>query len=94
MSEFLLQVEGLEAGYDDVQVLWGISLNVKRGTMTTLLGANGAGKTTSLRAITGSLRPRKGRVVFEGEDVTKLSAHAKVARGLVLCPRAASCSAP
>jgi branched-chain amino acid transport system ATP-binding protein len=86
VSEFLLQVEGLEAGYDDVQVLWGISLNVKRGTMTTLLGANGAGKTTSLRAITGSLRPRSGRVMFEGEDVTKLSAHAKVARGLVLVP--------
>ncbi|MGA7971697.1 MAG: ABC transporter ATP-binding protein [Pseudolabrys sp.] len=86
MSDFLLQVEGLEAGYDDVQVLWGISLNVKRGTMTTLLGANGAGKTTSLRAITGSLRPRQGRVVFEGDDVTRLSAHAKVARGLVLVP--------
>ena len=60
MSDFLLQVEDLEAGYDGVQVLWGISLKVKRGTMTTLLGANGAGKTTSLRAITGSLRPRRG----------------------------------
>lgn len=86
MSDVLLQVEGLEAGYDDVQVLWGISLAVKRGAMTTLLGANGAGKTTSLRAITGSLRPRAGRVVFDGEDVTKLPAHAKVARGLVLVP--------
>ena len=86
MSDFLLQVEDLEAGYDGVQVLWGISLKVKRGTMTTLLGANGAGKTTSLRAITGSLRPRRGRVMFEGEDVTRLSAHAKVARGLVLVP--------
>jgi branched-chain amino acid transport system ATP-binding protein len=86
VSDFLLQVEDLEAGYDGVQVLWGISLKVKRGTMTTLLGANGAGKTTSLRAITGSLRPRRGRVMFEGEDVTRLSAHAKVARGLVLVP--------
>jgi branched-chain amino acid transport system ATP-binding protein len=86
VSNFLLQVEDLEAGYDGVQVLWGISLKVKRGTMTTLLGANGAGKTTSLRAITGSLRPRRGRVMFEGENVTRLSAHAKVARGLVLVP--------
>jgi branched-chain amino acid transport system ATP-binding protein len=86
VSEVLLQVEDLEAGYDDVQVLWGISLAVQQGAMTTLLGANGAGKTTSLRAITGSLRPRAGRVVFHGEDVTKLSAHAKVARGLVLVP--------
>ena len=86
MSENLLEVEALEAGYDDVQVLWGISLKVERGTMTTLLGANGAGKTTSLRAITGSIRPRAGRVVFRGEDVTQLSAHAKAARGLVLVP--------
>jgi len=86
VSENLLEVEALEAGYDDVQVLWGISLKVERGTMTTLLGANGAGKTTSLRAITGSIRPRAGRVVFRGEDVTQLSAHAKAARGLVLVP--------
>ena len=86
MSDILLQVEGLEAGYDDVQVLWGISLKVARGTMTTLLGANGAGKTTSLRAITGSIHPRGGRVVFAGEDVTTLPPHAKAARGLVLVP--------
>ncbi|HEY7664869.1 MAG TPA: ABC transporter ATP-binding protein [Xanthobacteraceae bacterium] len=82
----LLSVEGLEAGYDDVQVLWGVSLAVGRGTMTTLVGANGAGKTTTLRAITGSIRPRAGRIVFNGEDVTRLSAHAKAARGLVLVP--------
>jgi branched-chain amino acid transport system ATP-binding protein len=56
------------------------------GEMTTLLGANGAGKTTSLRAITGTLRPDRGRIVFAGEDVTRLSAHAKAARGLVLVP--------
>src|SRR5215470_14595200 len=54
--------------------------------MTTLLGANGAGKTTSLRAITGIIRPYSGRVTFQGEDVTRLSAHAKAARGLVLVP--------
>jgi branched-chain amino acid transport system ATP-binding protein len=82
----LLEVDELQAGYDDVQVLWGIGLRVARGHMTTLLGANGAGKTTSLRAITGSIRPRGGRVVFKGEDVTRLSAHAKAARGLVLVP--------
>ena len=82
----LLDVDGLEAGYDDVQILWGISLKVRRGTMTTLVGANGAGKTTSLRAITGAIRPMGGRVTFEGEDVTKLATHAKAARGLVLVP--------
>jgi branched-chain amino acid transport system ATP-binding protein len=86
MSEVLLEVEMLEAGYNDVQVLWGISLKVDRGTMTTLLGSNGAGKTTSLRAITGSIRPRAGRIVFRGEDVTNLPAYTKAAHGLVLVP--------
>jgi branched-chain amino acid transport system ATP-binding protein len=82
----LLEVSSLEAGYDDVQVLWGVSLKAERGAMTTLLGANGAGKTTTLRAVTGSLAPRGGRVLFQGEDVTRLPAHAKTARGLVLVP--------
>jgi branched-chain amino acid transport system ATP-binding protein len=86
VTNALLQVEALEAGYDDVQVLWGISLKVERGAMTTLVGTNGAGKTTSLRAITGSIRPHGGRVLFEGEDVTRLSPHARTARGLVLVP--------
>jgi branched-chain amino acid transport system ATP-binding protein len=86
VTETLLKVEALEAGYNDVQVLWGISLKIERGSMTTLLGANGAGKTTSLRAITGIIRPYSGRVSFQGEDVTRLSAHAKTARGLVLVP--------
>src|SRR5689334_6970520 len=82
----LLEVDSLEAGYNDVQILWGVSLKVRRGSMTTLVGANGAGKTTSLRAITGSIRPMGGRVVFEGADVTNLAAHSKAARGLVLVP--------
>src|SRR5262249_15061316 len=86
VTETLLKVEALEAGYDDVQVLWGISLKVERGSMTTLLGANGAGKTTSLRAITGIIRPYSGRITFQGEEVTWLPAHAKAARGLVLVP--------
>jgi branched-chain amino acid transport system ATP-binding protein len=86
VSETLLEVEALEAGYDDVQVLWGISLKVAHGQMTTLLGANGAGKTTSLRAITGSIRVQNGRVIFKGEDVTRLPPHDKAARGLVLVP--------
>jgi len=82
----LLEVDELQAGYGDVQVLWGNSLKVARGRVTTLLGANGAGKTTTLRAVTGSIHPRGGRVVFNGEDVTRLPPHAKTARGLVLVP--------
>jgi branched-chain amino acid transport system ATP-binding protein len=86
MSEPVLRVEGLEAGYDEVQVLWGISIGVARGDMTTLVGTNGAGKTTSLRAITGNIQPFGGRVFFAGDDVTRLAPHAKAARGLILVP--------
>src|SRR5262249_7642084 len=77
-------VESLEAGYDEVQVLWGVSLAAEAGKLTTIVGANGAGKTTTLRAATGSIRPWKGRVLFRGEDVTRLPPHAQAARGLVL----------
>jgi len=86
MSEPLLSVEGLETGYGEVQVLWGITLAAARGQLTTIVGANGVGKTTTLRAIAGSLRPWRGRVLFKGEDVTRLAPHDKAARGLVLVP--------
>lgn len=86
MSEAILRLENLEAGYGEVQVLWGVSLEVQSHRLTTLVGANGAGKTTTLRAATGSIAARSGRVLFEGEDVTRLSAHDKASRGLVLVP--------
>jgi branched-chain amino acid transport system ATP-binding protein len=86
MAEALLEVDSLEAGYGEVQVLWGLSLAAARGRLTTLVGANGAGKTTMLRAVVGTLTPWSGRVLFKGEDVTRLPAHAKAARGLVLVP--------
>lgn len=86
MSQALLRVESLEAGYDEVQVLWGISLGASKGQLTTIVGANGVGKTTALRAIVGSIRPWGGRIFFEEEDVTSLAPHLKAARGLVLVP--------
>jgi branched-chain amino acid transport system ATP-binding protein len=82
----LLEVESLETGYGEVQVLWGLSLKIARGKLTALVGANGAGKTTTLRAVVGTLPPWSGRVLFQGEDVTRMPAHAKAARGLVLVP--------
>jgi branched-chain amino acid transport system ATP-binding protein len=91
MSEALLQVEGLETGYGEVQVLWGLSLHAVRGKLTVLVGANGAGKTTTLRAGVGTLAPWSGRVLLQGEDVTRMPAHAKAARGLVLVSEAANC---
>jgi branched-chain amino acid transport system ATP-binding protein len=86
MGDALLEVEALAAGYGEVQVLWGLSLAAPRGRLTTLVGANGAGKTTTLKALVGTIAPWGGRVVFQGEDVTRLPAHAKAARGLVLVP--------
>ena len=86
MSEALLEVDDLEAGYGEVQVLWGISLKAARGKLTAVVGANGAGKTTTLRAVAGSIAPWRGRVIFEGEDVTRLPAHVKAGRGFALVP--------
>ncbi len=81
-----LDVESLESGYGEVQVLWGVSLKVRAGQLTTLIGANGAGKSTTLRTIVGWTRARKGRVLLNGRDVTRLSPHTKAQRGLVLVP--------
>ena len=86
MAEALLETAALEAGYGEVQILWGISLQARRGELTTIVGANGAGKTTTLRAVVGGIAPWRGRVLFKGEDVTRLPPHAKAARGLVLVP--------
>jgi len=81
-----LELKELESGYGELQILWGISLQVHKGRLTTIIGANGVGKTTALRTTMGSVRPWSGRVLLHGEDVTKLESHAKANRGLVLVP--------
>jgi branched-chain amino acid transport system ATP-binding protein len=86
VAEPILKVENLEAGYGEVQVLWGISLGVEAGQLTTIIGANGAGKTTTLRASMGIINPKAGRIILKGEDVTRLPPHAKADRGMVLVP--------
>lgn len=86
MSSALLELEDVETGYGDLQVLWGMSVHVSGSGLTTLVGANGAGKTTMLRAVLGIIRVWGGTVRFDGEDVSRLSAHQKAARGLVLVP--------
>jgi len=86
MNDCALQLEKIESGYGEVQVLWGISLQIRPGKVTTIIGANGAGKTTTLRTIMSTVSPWKGRILINGQDVTRLSPHAKAARGLVLVP--------
>lgn len=82
----MLEVDGLEAGYGEVQVLWGLSIRALRGQFTAIVGANGAGKTTTLRAVAGSIAPWRGKVMFKGENVTRMPTHQKTARGLSLVP--------
>jgi branched-chain amino acid transport system ATP-binding protein len=86
MSDALLEVDALEAGYGEVQVLWGLSLKARRGKLTAIVGANGSGKTTTLRAVAGTIAPWRGRVALAGQDVTRLPTHQKAARGLALVP--------
>ena len=83
---YMLEVKDLESGYGETQVLFGVSLRVAKGQITALLGSNGAGKSTTLWTIMGVVEPWKGRVVYKGEDVTRLSPDAKTRMGLVLVP--------
>jgi branched-chain amino acid transport system ATP-binding protein len=82
----MLEVSELVAGYGDVAVLAGVSLSVGPNEVVSLVGANGAGKTTMLRAISALLRKRGGRVRFEGEDITNLAPHEIVNRGIAHVP--------
>jgi branched-chain amino acid transport system ATP-binding protein len=82
----VLEVADLTSGYGEVQILWGINLKLAQGKLTTLVGSNGVGKTTLLRTIMGLLRATQGTVTFAGQDVTRLSPHARANLGLVLVP--------
>jgi branched-chain amino acid transport system ATP-binding protein len=74
--------------YGDVQVLWDVSFDVKQGEVVALIGANGAGKSTTLKTVSGLLRPRQGTVSFAGEDLARVEAYHRIDRGMALCPEA------
>ena len=82
----LLEVRDLDFAYGDVQVLRGVSLSVNAGEIVTLVGSNGAGKSTTLRNISRLARPRSGSIVFDGHDLTRLSSHQVVELGLLHVP--------
>ena len=86
MPEPLLSVRKLEAGYGDIQVLWGIDIDVGAGTVVSIVGSNGAGKTTLLLTLSGVIAAKRGSVVFSGEDVTGLSPRDIVTRGISHVP--------
>jgi len=82
----MLTVKELESGYGPMQVLWKPSLAVRKGTITSLLGPNGVGKSTLLFTVFGSVTPWSGQIIFEEQDVTKMPTHKKVGQGLALVP--------
>jgi branched-chain amino acid transport system ATP-binding protein len=81
-----LEMKSLESGYGEVQILWGVSIHLEQGKLTTLVGTNGSGKTTLLRTLMGLLPTLKGNITFEGEDITRLAPHDKAELGLALIP--------
>jgi branched-chain amino acid transport system ATP-binding protein len=82
----MLVLEDVNTYYGNIHALRGISLTVEQGEIVTLIGANGAGKTTTLKTISGLLHPREGRVVFEGQDISRTAAHSLVRVGIGQSP--------
>jgi len=82
----LLEVRDLDVAYGDSQALWGVSIDVPEGAIVALVGANGAGKSTLLKAISGLLRPRRGRIVFRGQAIGGAAPQDIVAAGLCHVP--------
>lgn len=68
----MLEIKNIDVFYGDVQVVWDVSFDVKKGEVVALIGANGAGKSTTLKTISGILRPKKGDIVFEGNKINKV----------------------
>ena len=82
----MLEIKDLEVYYGMIQAIKGISFQVNEGEIIALIGANGAGKTTILHTITGLIAPKKGSVIFEGKDITKVPAHKIVSLGMAHVP--------
>ena len=82
----MLSLEDLESGYGPMQVLWKPSLNVKKGSVTSLLGPNGVGKSTLLYTVLGSVEPWAGKIIYEDKEITHLPTHKKVDLGISLVP--------
>lgn len=82
----LLSIENIEVYYGVINALKGVSFEVNEGEIVALIGANGAGKTTTLHTITGLLRPRSGKIMYDGKDITKIPAHKIVSMGMAHVP--------
>lgn len=86
MADPILKVENLTVTYGRIQAVRGVSFEAAAGSLVTLVGANGAGKSSVINAVSGMLRPRGGTITFEGRDITRLPSHKLVEQGLVQVP--------
>jgi len=82
----MLEINDMVCGYGQITALRGVTLSVKAGQLVALIGANGAGKSTTLRAISGLVPPRSGTMTFEGEDITSASPQKVLTKGIAHCP--------
>ena len=82
----ILEINDIASGYGEVQILWGSSLKLEEGKLTCLVGGNGVGKTTLLRTVMGLLKPWKGSISFQGQDVSRIPAYTKAEMGLIMVP--------
>ncbi|MDX6731150.1 MAG: branched-chain amino acid transport system ATP-binding protein, partial [Baekduia sp.] len=85
-EQLILQVEDVHTFYGSIEALKGISLEVREGEIVTLIGANGAGKSTTLRSISGIVPPKTGRIIFHGRDIAGLAGHQVAALGIAQSP--------
>jgi len=82
----MLELDDIHVFYGSIRALSGVSLRVSQGELVALIGSNGAGKSTTLKTISGLLRPREGRVVYQGQDITRVSTDRIVGLGISHCP--------
>jgi branched-chain amino acid transport system ATP-binding protein len=82
----MLIVSDIDVFYDQIQAIHGVSFEVRQGEIVTLIGSNGAGKSTTLMTLSGLLNPSKGSITFEGRDLLQIQPHQRVSAGLVQCP--------
>ncbi len=86
MSEPILSIKDLKVNYGGIEAVKGISFDVEEGSIVTLIGANGAGKSSTLRTIAGLVKPAAGRIVFRGDDITGYDSNVIVRKGITLVP--------
>ncbi len=85
-DQHLLQVDNIHSYYGNIHALKGISIYVDEGEVVTLIGSNGAGKSTTIRTVSGIMHPREGKITFDGQEIHGIGAHDLVARGMAQSP--------